>query len=169
MVLSLARAAPWLAVAAAVLLLDQLLKAWALAALPEGQRVPVLPGLNWRLAYNTGAAFSLLAGAGGWQQWLFGGLALGVSVLLTVLLLAGRAGGVAERLAFALIIGGAIGNLIDRLRHGAVVDFVELYWRDFHWPAFNLADAALSVAAVLLLGALIAGGRRARRGGAPRG
>lgn len=164
MVLSRIRPAawPWLVLAAAVVLLDQLAKLWALAALVEGARVEVLPFLNWRLAFNTGAAFSLLADAGGWQQWLLGGLALAVAAAMLYLLLSGRARLRWERLAYALVLGGALGNLIDRVLRGAVVDFVELHYAGFYWPAFNLADAALSLAALTLIAGLLAESRRRR-------
>jgi signal peptidase II len=153
---------PWLVLAAAIVLLDQLAKLWALAALTEGARVEVLPFLNWRLAFNTGAAFSLLADAGGWQQWLLGGLALAVAAAMLYLLLSGRARPGWERLAYALVLGGALGNLIDRVRRGAVVDFVELHYAGFYWPAFNVADAALSLAALTLIAGLLAESRRRR-------
>lgn len=156
---------PWLALAALIVLLDQLTKLWALSALAEGERVPVLAFLNWRLAFNTGAAFSFLAEAGGWQQWLFGGLALVVAAAMVFLLLTGRAKAGSERFAYALVLGGAVGNLIDRLWRGAVVDFVELHYAGFYWPAFNLADASLSLAAVTLIVGLLmeSRGHRLRR------
>lgn len=156
---------PWLLLAGLIVLGDQLSKLWALAALVEGERVAVLAFLNWRLAFNTGAAFSLLAEAGGWQQWLFGGLALIVAAVMVFLLVRGRAERGWERLAYALVLGGAIGNLLDRLLRGAVVDFVELHYRGFYWPAFNLADACLSLAAVTLIVGLATDTVRRRRPG----
>jgi signal peptidase II len=154
---------PWLALAALIVLLDQLTKLWALSALAEGERVPVLAFLNWRLAFNTGAAFSFLAEAGGWQQWLFGGLALVVAAAMVFLLLTGRAKAGWERFAYALVLGGAVGNLIDRVWRGAVVDFVELHYAGLYWPAFNVADASLSVAAVALVVGLMIDAARQRR------
>ncbi|HCO42569.1 signal peptidase II [Immundisolibacter sp.] len=138
-----------LALATLVLVLDQLSKAAVLRWLHPHQVVDVLPGFNLTLAFNRGAAFSFLAGAGGWQRWFFAGVAMLASVVIVVML---RRTPPHERLtatALALILGGAIGNLIDRLRWGHVVDFLDVYVGSAHWPAFNLADSAICVGAVL--------------------
>ncbi|MDZ7810688.1 MAG: signal peptidase II [Arhodomonas sp.] len=148
-----------LIVAALVLLADQATKAWAVSVLTAYRPEPVLPFLNWTLSYNPGAAFSFLADHGGWQRWLFTGLALAVSGYLVWWLHRLPRG---ERLvagALALILGGALGNVIDRLRLGYVVDFVDLHAGGWHWPAFNIADSAITLGvAALILAALL--GRR---------
>lgn len=134
----------WLPLSALVLLLDQASKHWVLTSLPEYQAIPVIEGFwNWYRTYNTGAAFSFLADAGGWQTVFFTVLALAISALLVVWLARTPRGDWRTALPFALVIGGAIGNVIDRLRHGHVVDFIQWYWRDYYWPAFNIADAAI--------------------------
>lgn len=142
----------WLPVSLAVIGLDQLVKAWVVAHIPLYGTVPILPVLNLTLTYNRGAAFSFLADASGWQKWLFAGLALAVA--LGIVLWLKRLD--AKRnallcLGLALILGGALGNLIDRLRIGHVVDFVSAHWHGAYFPAFNVADSAITVGAVLLL------------------
>jgi signal peptidase II len=121
----------------------------ALAHLQLHQPVPVIEGwLNWTLTYNTGAAFSFLSDAGGWQRWFFSALAIVVSLLLAFWLTRIPRHDWRQALPFALIIGGALGNLIDRMRYGHVVDFVDAYWREHHWPAFNVADSAIVAGAI---------------------
>ena len=144
-------ALPWLGLSALVIALDQLSKAWVLARLPEFQPVPVIDGYwNWFRTYNTGAAFSFLSDAGGWQKYLFMGLALVVSAVLVRWLAKTPRGDWKTAMPFALVIGGALGNLIDRLQHGHVIDFIQWYWRNHYWPAFNVADSAIVVGAVAL-------------------
>ncbi len=140
----------WLAIAAVVAVLDQLTKQLVLASLELGDAVPVTPFFDIVLVYNPGAAFSFLADQPGWQRWFFTGLAAVICTWLTVLLRQHRR----ERLlpaAFVLIIGGAVGNVVDRLLHGAVVDFLHFYVGRFSWPAFNLADSAITVGVALML------------------
>lgn len=145
-------ALPWLGVSALVLVLDQLSKLWVLRSLPEFQPVPVIDGLwNWYRTYNTGAAFSLLGDAGGWQQYLFSGFAVAISLVLAWWLAKTPRGDWKTALPFALVIGGAIGNLLDRLQHGHVVDFIQWHWREHYWPSFNIADSAIFVAAAILI------------------
>lgn len=145
-------ALPWLVLSAIVIALDQWTKAIALQHLVDYRPVAVIDGLlNWTLMYNRGAAFSFLSDAGGWQHWLFSALALGISALLAVWLARTPRRDWRTALPFALVIGGALGNLIDRLRYGHVVDFIQVYWRDWSWPAFNVADSAISVGAVLIV------------------
>ncbi len=142
----------WLPLALLVIVLDQLAKAWMVHHFVPFERVHVLRMLDIILTYNTGAAFSLLAGASGWQRWLFVVLALAVSAVLLMWLRrlpAAVHGGLA--CALCLITGGALGNMIDRLTTGRVVDFIYLHWRDHYFPAFNLADSAITVGAVVLL------------------
>jgi signal peptidase II len=139
----------WLGLSAVVVVLDQLSKAWVLATLPEFQQVPVFPGFwNWFRTYNTGAAFSFLSDAGGWQKYVFVILALVISVVLGRMLARTPRGEWKTAAPFALVIGGAVGNVIDRLVHGHVIDFIQWYWRDHYWPAFNLADSAIVAGAV---------------------
>ena len=157
-------ALPWLALSVVVIGLDQLTKAWVLARLPEYQPIPVIDGFwNWYRTYNTGAAFSFLSDAGGWQQYFFVLLATVVCALLGVWLSRTPRGDWKTALPFALVIGGALGNVIDRLVHGHVIDFVQWYWRDHYWPAFNVADAAIVCGAVgIALAGLLQGDRKAQ-------
>lgn len=142
-------ALPWLLVSVAVIALDQLTKQWVLTSLPEHVAVPVIDGFwNWYRTYNTGAAFSFLSDAGGWQKYFFVVLAVAISGLLVAWLRRTPRGDWKTALPFALVIGGAIGNVIDRLLHGHVVDFIQWYWRDWYWPAFNVADSAIVAGAV---------------------
>ena len=134
----------WLLVSVLVIVLDQLSKWWVLTSLPEYTAIPVIEGFwNWYRTYNTGAAFSFLAGEGGWQKWFFTVLAFGISGLLAFWMARTPRGDWKTALPFALVIGGAIGNVIDRQLHGHVVDFIQWHWRDYYWPAFNIADAAI--------------------------
>ena len=144
-------ALPWLGLSLLVIVLDQLSKAWVLARLPEFQAVPVIDGFwNWFRTYNTGAAFSFLSDAGGWQKYLFMLLALVVSAVLAGWLAKTPRRDWKTAVPFALVIGGALGNLIDRLQHGHVIDFIQWYWRNHYWPSFNIADSAIVVGAVAL-------------------
>jgi signal peptidase II len=137
-------ALPWLGLSVLVIVLDQLSKAWVLATLPEFQPVPVIDGFwNWFRTYNTGAAFSFLSDAGGWQKYLFVVLAVVISAVLARTLSRMRRDEWKTALPFALVIGGALGNVIDRLLHGHVVDFIQWYWRGHYWPAFYIADSAI--------------------------
>lgn len=134
----------WLVLSAIVIALDQLTKWWVLASLPEYTPIPVIEGFwNWYRTYNTGAAFSFLAGGAGWQKWFFTVLGIGISALLAFWLSRTPRGDWRTALPFALVIGGALGNIIDRQVHGHVVDFIQWHWRDYYWPAFNLADSAI--------------------------
>ncbi len=142
----------WIGLALAVAVADQASKVAALALLELHRPVPVLPVFDLMLTYNTGAAFSLLSDAGGWQRWLFIGLALAIGAFLLRWLATLHAGQRWTALALALVLGGAAGNLVDRVfRDGKVVDFLYFHYRSFHWPAFNLADSAITVGAVLLV------------------
>jgi len=151
----------WLWLAAAIVFVDQLTKFAILRSFSFGERLAVVPGLfDLTLVYNRGAAFSFLAGASGWQRWFFTGL--GVAAAIFIVWLLARHG--TQRLfafALALILGGAIGNVIDRVARGQVVDFLLVYWQRWHWPAFNVADSAITVGAVLLI---LDEFRRVRRG-----
>ncbi len=134
----------WLGLSGLVIVLDQLSKAWVLSTLPEFQPVPVIEGYwNWFRTYNTGAAFSFLSDATGWQKYVFVVLALVISAVLARTLAKTPRGDWKTAAPFALVIGGAIGNVIDRLLHGHVVDFIQWYWHGHYWPSFNLADSAI--------------------------
>ncbi|KRE89610.1 signal peptidase II [Frateuria sp. Soil773] len=154
-------ALPWLLLSAAVIVLDQLSKWWALVALqPAGTPHPVIPGLlNWTLAFNTGAAFSFLADGTGWQRWFFVALAVVISVMLVVWLARTARRDWRNAAPLALVIGGALGNLIDRLHAAQVTDFIHVHFRQWNYPVFNLADCAITVGAVLLVAFGLFGGR----------
>jgi signal peptidase II len=144
------RLARWLALALAVLLLDQLSKTWVLANFHLMERRTVTAFFNLVLVFNPGASFSFLADAGGWQKWFFVVLASAISFWLLAMLRTHAQ----ERLlpaALSLILGGAVGNVIDRLRFDAVVDFLDFHLAGYHWPAFNVADSAITVGVVLML------------------
>jgi signal peptidase II len=151
----------WLWISVLVIAVDQLTKLWIERTMVLGDSFTVLPVLDIVRAHNTGAAFSFLADAGGWQRWAFSLLAVGVSVVL-VFWLRRLALTTHALLAFglALILGGAIGNVIDRFEHGYVVDFVHAHWGAAYFPAFNVADAAISIGAVLVILDAILDGRR---------
>jgi signal peptidase II len=145
------RILPWLGLSLCVIVLDQITKIWVSATLVLHETIPVLPFFNLRLLHNPGAAWSILATAGGWQRWFLSGLALIVSAIIVVWIT--RLNSQQRWLAFALalILGGAIGNVIDRMMYGYVIDFIDIYYQQWHWPAFNIADSAISVGAVMLL------------------
>ena len=142
---------PGIVVAGLVLVADQLTKWAALASLEPYQPVPVLPILNLTLAFNTGAAFSFLADGGGWQRWLLSGVAVAVSAYLLVWLRGLDAAKRLEVIGLGLILGGALGNLVDRLRLGGVIDFIDVHYGGWHWPAFNVADSAITLGVVAVL------------------
>jgi signal peptidase II len=155
----------WLWLSLVVILLDQLSKWLVLSSLVPYQAVELLPNLNLTLMFNPGAAFSFLAEAGGWQRWLFAGFALLVTLALVIWLWRLRRNEQWLALGLALIIGGAVGNLIDRVAYGHVVDFIQVYLpliplRLFNpWPAFNIADSAISIGVVLLMIETLRGGQ----------
>jgi signal peptidase II len=141
---------PWLGIALAVILLDQLSKTLILGTFELGDSRAVTSFFNLVRVHNTGAAFSFLAGAAGWQRWFF--IALGGSAALFIVWLLRRHG--EQRLfagALALILGGALGNVVDRLLHGYVVDFIQVHHRGWFFPSFNVADSAISIGAALLV------------------
>jgi signal peptidase II len=140
----------WLAVALAVIVADHLTKWLVSSTLDFQQAVPVLPFFSLVRVHNTGAAFSFLADAGGWQRWFF--IAVGVIATVIIVRILKRHAD-EPRLAFplALVLGGALGNVIDRVALGHVVDFLYFHYRSFAWPAFNVADSAISIGAALLI------------------
>ncbi len=146
----------WLWLSLGVVVLDQLTKALAERSLRLYEAVEVLPFFKFTLLYNTGAAFSILSDAGGWQRWFFTVLALVVSAVIVYWL---HGLSPAQRwlaAGLACILGGALGNVADRVAHGHVIDFILLHYRHWHWPAFNVADSAITVGvAILLLDAFV--------------
>jgi signal peptidase II len=154
----------WLPLSVAVIVADRVVKIWITHHFAPLERVHVLKVLDIILTYNTGAAFSFLADASGWQRWLFVLLALGVSVALIVWMrrLDARIHGLLA-CGLALIVGGALGNMIDRVATGRVVDFVHVHWGAHYFPAFNIADSAITIGAALLLLDAWDESRRARR------
>ncbi|HEY5719667.1 MAG TPA: signal peptidase II [Gammaproteobacteria bacterium] len=145
------RSLGYYALALLLVVADQVTKLWAEAALAYAAPLPLLPSLNLTLVYNTGAAFSFLADAGGWQRGFFIVVSSVVSAVLLAWLWRLPRGQRLTGTALALVLGGAVGNLVDRVAYGHVIDFVDVYYGDWHWPAFNLADSAISVGVVLLL------------------
>jgi len=147
---SLQKLAPWLGLAAAIVAADQLSKVAIERVFSYGDVHPVTGFFNLVLTYNKGAAFSFLASASGWQKQFF--IAIGLLASLAIVYLLARHG--TQRLfslALAMILGGAIGNVIDRIAHGHVIDFLDFHWRGWHWPAFNVADSAIVCGAALLI------------------
>jgi signal peptidase II len=140
----------WLGVALLVIVLDQLSKQYINSSFQFGDRVNVLPVFDLTLMYNRGAAFNFLASEPGWQRWFFMLLGLGASAVI-VFLLWRDPGKRRFSLALALIMGGALGNVIDRVAYGHVIDFLLFYWNDAYFPAFNLADSAITCGAALLI------------------
>lgn len=148
----MARGWRWLPVAVLVIALDQLTKSWIAHHFAYGARLVLLPVLEITLRYNRGAAFSFLADASGWQRWLFTALAIVVAIGIVAWLR--RLDARREWLlaiSLSLILAGALGNLIDRLRLGHVIDFIVVHWKDAYFPAFNVADSAITVGAILML------------------
>jgi signal peptidase II len=154
----------WLWISLLVIVVDQVSKLWIERSMTLGESFAVLPVLDIVRAHNSGAAFSFLADAGGWQRWAFSLLAVGVSIALVFWL---RKLALATHALLAsglvLILGGAIGNVIDRIEHGYVVDFVHAHWGAAYFAAFNVADAAISIGAALVILDALLEGRRARR------
>ena len=159
-------ALPWLGLSALVLALDQWSKAWVLDSLPEYVAVPVIDGFwNWYRTYNTGAAFSFLADAGGWQKWFFIVLAFAISGVMVWMLARTPRRDWRQALPLALVIGGAIGNVIDRILHGHVIDFIQWHVGQHYWPAFNIADSAVVGGAIgIALFGLLAGTPKPKAG-----
>src|SRR4051812_19152860 len=140
----------WLLLSAAVVVADLASKAWISHVFAPGEMRVVTPFFNLVLVYNTGAAFSFLANAGGWQRWFFMAVLIAVSVAVVVMLRR-RAGQKLLACALALVLGGALGNLYDRVTLGHVVDFVQLHAAGYYWPAFNVADSAITIGVALLV------------------
>jgi len=140
----------WLALSALVVILDQASKAWIMGGFSLGESLLVTAFFNLVFVFNPGASFSFLADAGGWQRWFFVVLALAISAWLFGMLRR-HAGERLQPAALAMILGGAVGNVIDRVRFGAVVDFLQFHAAGWYFPAFNVADSAITVGVALLL------------------
>ncbi|MGB1109963.1 MAG: signal peptidase II [Gammaproteobacteria bacterium] len=151
----------WLWLSVVVIVLDQISKIAADSLLELYQPVPVFPGFNLMLAYNEGAAFSFLADAGGWQRWFFTILAVVMVAILLRWLKQLPKEAPWSAAAITLIIGGAIGNVVDRATMGYVVDFIDVYYDRYHWPAFNIADSAITAGVVILIFLMLTGREQA--------
>ena len=152
---------PWLALAILILVLDQLSKVLILGAFQLGDSTPLTSFFNLVRVHNSGAAFSFLAGASGWQRWFFTGVGVLATVFIIYLLRA-HPGQKLFCFALACILGGAVGNVIDRLVHGHVIDFLDFHWAGWHFPAFNLADSAITLGALCLIADELLRVRRSR-------
>ena len=141
----------YLFITSLVIVFDQVSKWLMMSWLSLYETVVIMPYFNLTMAHNEGAAFSFLAQAGGWQRWFFIGLALLISVVLFVWLAKLKPTEKLEAISLSLILGGAIGNVIDRISYGYVVDFIDLYIGHNHWPVFNIADSAICIGAILLI------------------
>ena len=141
----------WLWLSLLAVLLDQ----WSKLAIADSmqlyQSIPIMPYFNLTYVHNTGAAFSFLSEAGGWQRWFFAGLALVISAVIAVWLARLKQHETLLAVALSLVLGGAMGNLIDRLAYGYVIDFLDVYYQTWHWPAFNIADSAITLGVILML------------------
>ncbi|MDQ3796928.1 MAG: signal peptidase II [Pseudomonadota bacterium] len=141
----------WLWLSALVVVVDQATKWMASAWLEPNVPYPLLSWFNFNLTHNTGAAFSFLSGASGWQRWFFTVLSIVVSALIFIWLKRLKPGERWTAAGLALILGGAIGNLIDRIAYGQVIDFIQWYYDRYYWPTFNIADSAITVGAAILI------------------
>lgn len=160
-------ASHWLWLAALVVIADQVTKTWVNTTLRLYERVPVLDFLDIVHLRNEGAAFSILADASGWQRWFFTVLAAAVSIAIVVWLRRlPRRGQTRLAVGLVLVLGGAVGNVVDRVVHGAVIDFVYFYWGTWYFPAFNVADTAITIGAALLILDTLLAGRAEKRAAA---
>ncbi|AOM41252.1 signal peptidase II [Xenorhabdus hominickii] len=141
----------WLWLVVVILILDLGSKHLVLQHLALYNPIPLIPSFNLMYAQNLGAAFSFLADKGGWQRWFFALIAIVISVVLMVMMYRSSAKQKLSNIAYALVIGGALGNLFDRLVHGFVVDFIDFYVGEWHWPTFNIADSAICIGAALII------------------
>lgn len=141
----------WIWLSVLVVIFDQLTKYIASTTLDMHQSIAVMPMFNWTLRHNTGAAFSFLADAGGWQRWFFAIIAVVVSFVIVAWIKKLQQHEKLQAIALALILGGAIGNVIDRIWLGYVVDFIHVYYQRWDFPAFNIADSAISIGVALIL------------------
>lgn len=141
----------WLSLSLIIIVLDQVTKFYASQELVLYQAVHIIPGFNLTLMHNTGAAFSFLSQAGGWQRWFFIVIASVISIAILIWMYGLPASRRWLLAALAFVLGGALGNLWDRINLGYVVDFIEVYYKDMYWPAFNIADSAITIGAIMLV------------------
>ncbi len=141
----------WLGLSFLAVLLDQLSKLLIADNMQLYQSINIMPYVNLTYVHNTGAAFSFLSEAGGWQRWFFAALAIVIGSVIAVWLSRLKAHETLMAVSLSLVLGGAIGNLIDRLAYGYVIDFIDIYVQSWHWPAFNVADSAITLGVVLML------------------
>lgn len=141
----------WLWLSLLAVILDQVSKLAVAGSMQLYESIELMPFFKLTYVHNTGAAFSFLSEAGGWQRWFFAGLALVISAVIAVWLTRLKQHETLLAVALALILGGAIGNLIDRLAYGYVIDFLDVYYGSWHWPAFNIADSAITLGVILML------------------
>ncbi|MGZ4968806.1 MAG: signal peptidase II [Methylobacter sp.] len=141
----------WLWLSLLAVILDQGSKLTIAGTMQLYESIPVMPFFKLTYVHNTGAAFSFLSDAGGWQRWFFAGLALVISAVIAVWLTRLKKHETLLAVALALVLGGAVGNLIDRLAYGYVIDFLDVYYQSWHWPAFNIADSAITLGVMLML------------------
>ena len=142
---------PWFIISIVVIVLDQVTKYWAFRTLIPYQPESIMPMVNFTLAFNTGAAFSFLSGTGDWHRWLFTGFSAVMSVAIFVWIIRLPSTARMQAAGLSLILAGAVGNLMDRILLGHVIDFIDVYYSHYHWPAFNIADSAICVGAFLLI------------------
>lgn len=140
----------WVGLSFVIIILDQISKIIVLKTIPLNSSIRLNNLINWVFVFNPGAAFSFLADGTGWQKWFFIGIGVFAVIIMLWLLLRHAHQGI-FCFSISLILGGAIGNLIDRFLHGAVVDFIDVYYKSYHWPAFNLADSAITIGTMLLI------------------
>lgn len=142
---------PWFILSALIIACDQWSKHWALTHLYPYDPMPIIPMVNLTLAYNTGAAFSFLSNTGDWHRWFFALFSFILSVVLFIWMVRIKQTARLQLMALSLILAGALGNLLDRIILGHVIDFIDVYYKHHHWPIFNLADSAICIGALLLL------------------
>ena len=141
----------WLWLSLLVFCLDQVTKLWVVANFDLYESIQVIPQLNFTYVHNTGAAFSFLSSAGGWQRWFFVAVAVIASIALSVWLARLKTSERWMAITLSLILGGAVGNLFDRIAYAYVIDFIDVYYQTWHWPVFNIADCAISVGVTMML------------------
>jgi len=141
----------WLWLSLLVIGLDQASKLWVVSNFSLYESISLLPSVNFTYVHNTGAAFSFLSTAGGWQRWFFVAIALLATIVLTVWLSKLKPTERWMAVTLSLILGGAVGNLIDRIAYSYVIDFIDVYYQSWHWPVFNIADCAISVGVMMML------------------
>ena len=141
----------WIWITVLVVVIDQISKFFATVFLSLHEPVALMPSLNFLLAHNSGAAFSFLSSASGWQRWFFAILAGSISIGIVIWMKQLKQHEVLSAISLSLILGGAIGNLIDRVIYGYVIDFLDVYYQTYHWPVFNIADSAITLGVVFML------------------